>query len=125
MLPSFCHKRFQYCPVIILEAMLAIYHGRMGVEAAAEVIAGRYQASAMRRQHLQFYRQRIEENIELLEYGVRQVDASARIGKAGDKRERASIAISHINGPGKVQTFWRKVYVDREIAIMALNKKSS
>lgn len=62
----------------------------------------------IQRQHLNFYRRRLEDNVSLLEYSLRQVDPGAKLGRAeDDKRKRARIALKSIEGSGKRFT-WTK-----------------
>jgi transposase-like protein len=120
MLPGFCHRRFQYSPVIILETVITMLNLNITQDKVIAVIRDRYGGLGLERQHLRFYQRRLEENIELLEYAARLVKSDFKLGEAEHgKRKRVQTATQSIMESCGMQAFWNKACIDEGIAILA------
>lgn len=120
MLPDFCHPAFQYAPLLIWMSLVELYIKGKRQEAIADAIRRQYDIVSYQRQNLCYHRKRIEENVGLLEQGIRQVKSNVKIGvKSEDKRKRVQTVMASIEESGGFRVFWQKAHVEGNMAVLA------
>lgn len=68
MLPMFCVQRFQYSGIDIINILHEFYQGKMSLKKFIEWI--KRDLPAIERRHINYYRKRIVENRDLIQYGL-------------------------------------------------------
>lgn len=71
MLPMFCIPRFQYCGLYILNTLNDFYHGEWSLNKFVKIIKN--DLPSIERRHLNYYRKRIINNRQLIQYGLNMI----------------------------------------------------
>jgi len=111
-IPHFCLPRFQYCSEIILKCIEKTLNRKCSLNLCLYELQSQYPGFSISRQHMYFYTKRFKDNLNFIEYGLRQISGSITLPPVGlEKRERARKILGIVKaGFPSIHTFSQRFF---------------